>query len=140
MGNSRDHIIFFIAQKLFHLERGGHIERYNRMISLFEQINLDGLLQYLSRYYEADVDRELDDIYMEEGELAFVTRRRPYRFKHVFRDGKMRLIGIEIDGNDAEPTVTTVGIALVVLQYLDDVLAEVVGAYLMVFAFIGSNG
>jgi len=94
MNSARDHIIFFIAQKLFHLERVGHVERYNRMISLFEQINLDGLLQYLSRYYEADVERELDDIYMEEGELAFITRRAGYRFKHIYRDGKLRLIGI----------------------------------------------
>ena len=94
--SARDHIIFFIAQKLFHLERLGHTERYNRMISLFEQVNLDGLLHYLSSYYEVDVHRELDDIYMDEGELAFVTRRGRYRFKHIYRDGKLRLTGIEI--------------------------------------------
>ena len=43
-----------------------------------------------------DIDRELDDFYLSEGELVFVTRRGKYRFKHVFRDSSLRLIGIEI--------------------------------------------
>jgi hypothetical protein len=63
----------------------------------FEQINLDGLLEYLTRYYSLDVERELDDFYLAEGELVFVSRRKEIRFKHVYRDGHLRLVGIEFD-------------------------------------------
>jgi hypothetical protein len=55
------HIIFFFAQKMYYLERVGRTEAYNRLIDLFEQINLDGLLNYLTRYYSVDISRELDD-------------------------------------------------------------------------------
>ena len=94
--STRDHIIFFIAQKLFHLERIGDVELYNRMIALFEQINLDNLLKYLSRYYDLDVERELDDLYLESGELIFITRRGFYRFRHIYRDDHLWLTGIQI--------------------------------------------
>ena len=96
MNNTRDHIIFFMAQKMFNLEKSGQIERYNRMVDHFEQINLDLLLQYLTHYYNIDIQREMDDFYLKEGELFFVTRRKNFRFKHVFRNGFLRLVGIEI--------------------------------------------
>lgn len=95
MNNTRDHIIFFFAQKMYYLERVGKTEAYNRLIDLFEQINLDGLLNYLTRYYSVDIARELDDFYIEEGELVFVSRREDCRFKHVWRDDRFWLIGIE---------------------------------------------
>lgn len=95
MNNTRDHIIFFFAQKMYYLERVGKTEIYNRLIDLFEQINLDGLLNYLTRYYSVDIARELDDFYMEEGELVFVSRRGDSRFKHVWRDNRLWLVGIE---------------------------------------------
>ena len=94
--SSRDHIIFFIAQKMFYLERIGRTEIYHRLIDHFEQIDLDTLLRYLSNYYDIDVNRELDDFYLEEGELVFVTRRGKFRFKHVYRDRRLRLTGIQI--------------------------------------------
>ena len=96
MNNTRDHIIFFFAQKMYYLERVGKTEIYNRLIDLFEQINLDGLLNYLTRYYSVDIARELDDFYIEEGELVFVSRRGDSRFKHVWRDNRFALLGIEI--------------------------------------------
>jgi hypothetical protein len=96
MNNTRDHIIFFFAQKMYYLERVGKTETYNRLIDLFEQINLDGLLNYLTRYYSVDIARELDDFYIEEGELVFVSRRGDSRFKHVWRDNRFLLQGIEI--------------------------------------------
>ena len=68
MNNTRDHIVFFFAQKMYYLERIGKTEAYNRLIDLFEQINLDGLLNYLTRYYSIDIARELDDFFLEEGE------------------------------------------------------------------------
>ena len=95
MNNTRDHIIFFFAQKMYYLERVGKTEIYNRLIDLFEQINLDGLLNYLTRYYSVDIARELDDFYMEEGELVFVSRRGDSRFKHIWRDNRLWLVGIE---------------------------------------------
>ena len=95
MNNTRDHIIFFFAQKMYYLERVGKTEIYNRLIDLFEQINLDGLLNYLTRYYSVDISRELDDFFMEEGELVFVSRRGDSRFKHVWRDNHLWLVGIE---------------------------------------------
>jgi hypothetical protein len=95
MNNTRDHIIFFFAQKMYYLERVGKTEIYNRLIDLFEQINLDGLLNYLTRYYSVDIARELDDFYMEEGELVFVSRRGNSRFKHIWRDNRLWLVGIE---------------------------------------------
>jgi len=95
MNNTRDHIIFFFAQKMYYLERVGKTEAYNRLIDLFEQINLDGLLNYLTRYYSVAIARELDDFYIEEGELVFVSRREDCRFKHVWRDDRFWLIGIE---------------------------------------------
>jgi hypothetical protein len=61
----------------------------------FEQINLDQLLDYLTRYYAVDVEREMDDFYLREGELVFVSRKNEFRFKHVYRDGHLRLVGIE---------------------------------------------
>ncbi len=95
MNNTRDHIIFFFAQKMYYLERVGKTEIYNRLIDLFEQINLDGLLNYLTRYYSVDIARELDDFYMEEGELVFVSRRGNSRFKHIWRNNRLWLVGIE---------------------------------------------
>ena len=95
MNSTRDHIIFFFAQKMYYLERVGKTEIYNRLIDLFEQINLDGLLNYLTRYYSVDIARELDDFYMEEGELVFVSRRGDSRFKHIWRDNRLWLVGIE---------------------------------------------
>ena len=96
MNDTRDHIIFFFAQKMYYLERVGRTETYNRLIDLFEQINLDGLLTYLTRYYSIDIAREMDDFYLEEGNLVFVSRRADYRFKHVYRDSRLWLVGIEI--------------------------------------------
>jgi hypothetical protein len=95
MEHTRDHIIFFMAQKMYFLEKRGSREVFNRLVEHFEQINLDGLLEYLTRYYSADVERELDDFYLAEGELVFISRRKHVRFKHVYRDGRLRLVGIE---------------------------------------------
>ncbi len=95
MEHTRDHIIFFMAQKMYFLEQTGNQEVFNRLVEHFEQINLDSLLEYLTRYYEIDVERELDDFYLAEGELVFVSRRGGLRFKHVYRDGRLRLVGIE---------------------------------------------
>jgi hypothetical protein len=86
MEHTRDHIIFFMAQKMYALEQSGSREAFNRLVEHFEQINLDGLLEYLTRYYAVDVDREMDDFGLVEGELIFVSRARGYRFKHVYRD------------------------------------------------------
>ncbi len=97
MEHTRDHIIFFMAQKMYFLERRGSQEAFNRLVEHFEQINLDGLLEYLTRYYAIDVEREMDDFYLAEGELVFVSRRKQVRFKHVYRDGRLRLVGIESD-------------------------------------------
>lgn len=96
MNNTRDHIVFFFAQKMYYLERIGKTEAYNRLIDLFEQINLDGLLSYLTRYYSIDIARELDDFFLEEGELVFISRRGDHRYKHVYRDNKLWLVGIEL--------------------------------------------
>ena len=96
MNEIRDNIIYFLAQKMFYLERIGKTESYNRLVQHFEQINLDALLKYLTAYYAVDIDRELDDFFLSEGELVFVTRRGRYRFKHVYRDTALRLIGVEI--------------------------------------------
>jgi hypothetical protein len=95
MEHTRDHIIFFMAQKMYALERSGSREAFNRLVEHFEQINLDGLLEFLTRYYAMDVDREMDDFGLSEGELVFVSRIHGYRLKHVFRDGHLRLVGIE---------------------------------------------
>lgn len=95
MEHTRDHIIFFMAQKMYFLERGGNKEVFNRLVEHFGQINLDGLLEYLTRYYAIDVEREMDDFYLAEGELVFISRRKKTRFKHVYRDGRLRLVGIE---------------------------------------------
>ena len=80
---------------MYYLERVGKKESYNRLIDHFEQINLDKLLSYLTRYYSVDITRELDDFYLEEGELVFVSRRGKYRFKHVYRSNRLCLVGIE---------------------------------------------
>jgi hypothetical protein len=95
--HTRDHIIFFMAQKMYFLEKGGNLEVFNRLVEHFEQINLDQLLEYLTRYYGIDVERELDDFFLAEGELVFISRRRGRRFKHVYRDGHLRLVGIDVD-------------------------------------------
>jgi hypothetical protein len=95
MEHTRDHIIFFMAQKMYFLERGGNQEVFNRLVEHFEQINLDGLLEYLTRYYAVDVEREMDDFYLAEGELVFISRSKHIRFKHVYRDGRLRLVGME---------------------------------------------
>ena len=95
MNNTRDHIIFFIAQKMFYLERIGKTEIYNRLIDHFEQINLEALLAYLTRYYAIDISRELDDFFLEEGELVFISRRGDFRYKHVYRSNHLWLVGIE---------------------------------------------
>jgi len=97
MEHTRDHIIFFMAQKMHSLERTGNTEVFNRLVEHFEQVNLDALLEYLTRYYAVDVEREMDDFFLAEGELVFVSRRRAMRFKHVYRDGRLRLVGIEAD-------------------------------------------
>ncbi len=96
MNNTRDHIIFFIAQKMYYLERIGRSEVYNRLIDHFEQINLDRLLRYLTGYFSVDIGREMDDFYLEEGELVFISRRGNFRFKHVYRDNRLWLVGIEM--------------------------------------------
>lgn len=96
MNEIRDHIIYFLAQKMFYLERVGRTEAYNRLVRHFEQIDLEGLLRYLTGYYGVDIERELDDFYLSEGELVFISRRGCYRFKHVYRDGCLRLVGVEI--------------------------------------------
>jgi hypothetical protein len=95
MEHTRDHIIFFMAQKMYFLERRGSREVFNRLVEHFEQINLDMLLEYLTRYYAVDVEREMDDFFLAEGELVFISRRKHVRFKHVYRDGRLRLVGIE---------------------------------------------
>ncbi len=95
MEHTRDHIIFFMAQKMYFLEKQGSREVYNRLVEHFQQINLDALLEFLTRYYAVDVERELDDFYLAEGELVFISRRRDLRIKHVYRDGRLRLVGIE---------------------------------------------
>jgi hypothetical protein len=102
MEHTRDHIIFFMAQKMYFLEKAGQKEEFNRLVEHFEQINLDHLLEYLTRYYSLDVERELDDFYLHEGELVFISRKRSYRYKHVFRDGHLRLVGIQIPGGESE--------------------------------------
>ena len=94
MEHTRDHIIFFMAQKMYFLEKTGSRETFNRLVDHFEQIDLDQLLDYLTRYYAVDVEREMDDFYLEEGELVFVSRRKTFRFKHVYRDGRLRLVAI----------------------------------------------
>jgi len=99
MENTRDHIIFFMAQKMYYLERIGKTETYNRLVDHFEQINLEGLLSYLTRYYTVDIRREMDDFYLEEGQLVFVTRLEGCRFKHLYRDGRLWLVGIELPGD-----------------------------------------
>ncbi len=95
MEHTRDHIIFFMAQKMYLLEKEGSREVFNRLVEHFKQINLDALLDFLTRYYAVDVERELDDFYLAEGELVFISRRKDLRFKHVYRDGRLRLVGIE---------------------------------------------
>ena len=102
MNEIRDHIIYFLAQKMFYLERVGRTEAYNRLVQHFEQIDLEGLLRYLTGYYGVDIDRELDDFYLSEGELVFISRRGSYRFKHVYRDGILRLVGVEIADDEEE--------------------------------------
>jgi hypothetical protein len=99
MEHTRDHIIFFMAQKMYFLEKTGLKEEFNRLVEHFEQINLDYLLEYLTRYYALDVERELDDFYLNEGELVFISRKKSYRYKHVFRDCRLRLVGIETPGS-----------------------------------------
>ncbi len=96
MEHTRDHIIFFMAQKMYFLEKAGQKEAFNRLVAHFEQIDLDHLLEYLTRYYSLDVERELDDFFLSEGELVFISRKKSYRYKHVFRDGHLRLVGIEL--------------------------------------------
>jgi hypothetical protein len=96
MEHTRDHIIFFMAQKMYFLEKAGQKEVFNRLVAHFEQIDLDHLLEYLTRYYSLDVERELDDFFLCEGELVFISRKKSYRYKHVFRDGHLRLVGIEL--------------------------------------------
>lgn len=96
MEHTRDHIIFFMAQKMYSLEKTGNREVFNRLVEHFEQVDLDGLLAYLTRYYAVDVERELDDFFLSEGELVFVSRRRGRLFKHVYRDGHLRLVGIAL--------------------------------------------
>ena len=96
MEHTRDHIIFFMAQKMYFLEKTGSLEIFNRLVEHFEQVNLDQLLEYLTRYYAVDVEREMDDFYLCEGELVFISRKRGIRYKHVYRDGHLRLVGIEM--------------------------------------------
>lgn len=95
MEHTRDHILFFMAQKMYSLEQAGNREGFNRLVEHLEQINLDGLLEYLTRYYAMDVEREMDDFHLIEGELVFISRARGYRFKHVYRDGRLRLVAVE---------------------------------------------
>ena len=94
MEHTRDHIIFFMAQKMYFLEKSGNREVFNRLVEHFEQINLDQLLDFLTRYYAVDVEREMDDFYLEQGELVFVSRRKDFRFKYVYRDAHLRLVAI----------------------------------------------
>jgi len=96
MENTKEHIIFFIAQKMFHLERVGQYEDYRRLLDYFEHIDLDELLAYLSSYYNVDIGRELDDFYLEENELIFITRLRNYRYMYAFKNQAMQLVAIEI--------------------------------------------
>lgn len=81
---------------MYYLERIGRSEVYNRLIDHFEQINLDRLLRYLTGYFSVDIGREMDDFYLEEGELVFISRRGNFRFKHVYRDNRLWLVGIEM--------------------------------------------
>jgi hypothetical protein len=99
MEHTRDHIIFFMAQKMYFLEKAGQREVFNRLVEHFEQIDLDYLLEYLTRYYAIDVERELDDFFLKEGELVFISRVKSYRYKHVYRDGRLRLVGIGAPGD-----------------------------------------
>jgi hypothetical protein len=101
MEHTRDHIIFFMAQKMYFLEKMGQKEVFNRLVEHFEQINLDRLLEYLTRYYSLDIERELDDFYLSEGELVFISRKKSFRYKHVYRDSHLRLVGIETPGEEA---------------------------------------
>ena len=94
MESTRDHIIFFLAQKMYFLEKDGNMEVFNRLVEHFGQIDLDRLLDYLTRYYSVDIERELDDFFLSEGELVFISRSKGFRFKHIFRDGHLRLVGI----------------------------------------------
>ena len=96
MENTREHIIFFIAQKMFHLERVGQYEDYQHLLDYFEHIDLDKLLEYLSAYYNVDIGRELDDFYLEENELIFITRLQNYRYMYAFKNQSMQLVAIEI--------------------------------------------
>jgi hypothetical protein len=102
MEHTRDHIIFFMAQKMYFLEKAGQREVFNRLVEHFEQIDLDHLLEYLTRYYAVDVERELDDFFLNEGELVFISRVKSFRYKHVFRDGHLRLVGIGAPGAAGE--------------------------------------
>lgn len=96
MENTREHIIFFIAQKMFNLERVGRYEDYRCLLDYFEHINLEKLLEYLSAYYNVDIGRELDDFYLEENELIFITRLHNYRYMYAFKNQAMQLVAIEI--------------------------------------------
>lgn len=96
MENTREHIIFFIAQKMFHLERIGQYEKYYHLLDYFEHIDLEKLLEHLSAYYNVDIGRELDDFYLEENELIFITRLHNYRYMYVFKNRAMQLVAIEI--------------------------------------------
>ncbi len=96
MENTREHIIFFIAQKMFHLERVGQYEDYSHLLNYFEHIDLDKLLEYLSDYYNVDIGRELDDFYLEKNELIFITRLHNYRYMYAFKNRAMQLVAIEI--------------------------------------------
>ena len=102
MEHTCDHIIFFMAQKMYFLEKAGQREVFNRLVEHFEQIDLDHLLEYLTRYYAVDVERELDDFFLNEGELVFISRVKSFRYKHVFRDGHLRLVGIGAPGAAGE--------------------------------------
>ena len=86
---------------MFYLERVGRTEAYHRLVEHFEQIDLEGLLKYLTAYYGVDIERELDDFYLAEGELVFISRRGDYRFKHVYRDGLLRLVGVATTPEEA---------------------------------------
>jgi hypothetical protein len=102
MEHTRDHIIFFMAQKMYFLEKAGQREVFNRLVEHFEQIDHDYLLEYLTRYYAIDVERELDDFFLNEGELVFISRVKSYRYKHVYRDGRLRLVGIGTPGDTGD--------------------------------------
>ena len=95
MEHTRDHIIFFMAQKMYLLERRAAARYSTGWWSTSSRSTSTGLLEFLTRYYAVDVEREMDDFYLAEGELVFVSRRGSNRFKHVYRDGRLRLVGIE---------------------------------------------